>query len=170
MTVYYRIQSADDDPEGMLDPDNQFAEPWDGADQGRCDKCGGSGRTTYECESCREKADDACPSCSGERRFEDECPACLGEGRITDSRRRGVSVFPDEDALYRYMVRRDGRMENSVLVELRGRPSDDRDFDADEGACLVHPTEIVTVREVDRDRVSRAERELSGSVEKAERD
>ena len=101
LTRYYRVHPKDDDPERLLDPDEQTSEPW-------------------------------------------------GESH---SQREGVSVFPDEVALYRYMVRRNAELEGSVLVELEGTPSDDKDFDADEGALLVHPTRIVDVRPLDYDRV-----------------
>ena len=40
-----------------------------------------------------------------------------------------------------------------MLVELEGEPSDDEDFDADEGALLVHPTRMVSVTEPDRERL-----------------
>ena len=55
-------------------------------------------------------------------------------------------MFPDEEGLYRYMRKRDANLDGSVLVELEGEPSQDEDFDADEGALLVHPTRIVDVR------------------------
>jgi hypothetical protein len=79
--------------------------------------------------------------------YEEECPACEGSGEIDDSERDGVSVFPDEEGLYRYMRRRDADLDGSLLVELEGEPSEDEDFDADEGALLIHPTRIVDVRE-----------------------
>jgi hypothetical protein len=62
-------------------------------------------------------------------------------------------VFGDVDALYRYMAERDADVDDAVLVELEGEPSDDDDFDADEGALLVHPTRIVSVSEPDRERL-----------------
>ncbi len=125
--------------------------------RGRCDKCGGEGETWHDCASCAENGpDDDCPSCHGELRYRDECPACAGSGHITDAQRRGVSVFPDEDGLYRYMLERGADFENCVVVELEGRESEDEDFDADEGALLVIPTEIVDVRPVDEDRLADA--------------
>ena len=72
---------------------------------------------------------------------------------ITDAQRNGVSVFPDEDGLYRYMLKREADLDGSKLVELEGEPSADEDFDADEGAVLVKPSRIVDVREPDLDRV-----------------
>ena len=81
--------------------------------------------------------------------YRGECPACEGNGEIDDSERDGVSVFPDEDGLYRYMLKRDADLDGSKLVELEGEPSGDEDFDADEGAVLVKPSRIVDVREPD---------------------
>jgi hypothetical protein len=94
---------------------------------------------------------------------EDEDPRELlhPENQVTEPwgqdgpKRDGVSVFPDEDALYRYMLRRDGDLADSVLVELEGRRSGDEDFDAEEGALLVHPTRILEVRPLDRERIER---------------
>lgn len=152
MTTYWRLHPADEDPESVLDPENQVSEPWEGADQGQCDKCGGTGRVEHECESCnRNGARVDCPACHGRIRFVDQCPACKGTGRITDSQRDGVSVFPDPDALVRYMDRRDADIGGSLLLELEGEKSGDRDFDADEGALLIKPTRIISQREIDDD-------------------
>ena len=65
-------------------------------------------------------------------------------------------MFPDEDGLYRYMVERGADFEDCVVVELEGRESDDEDFDADEGALLVIPTEVLGARPVDKDRLRKA--------------
>src|SRR4051794_38116817 len=142
MRTYYRLQRPGDDPERLLDPDQQRTEPWGGTVYGRCDKCGGAGHKEHE-----------------RREGQIECPACEGTGEIDDSERDGVSVFPDLDGLYRYMVSRDADLEDGVLVALEGVPSDDEDFDADEGALLIHPSRIVDVRQLDRDRI----RALAGS-------
>ena len=53
------------------------------------------------------------------------------------------------------MLRRDADLDGAVLVELEGDPSNDEDFDADEGAQLVHPRRIIDVRKPDRQRVAR---------------
>ncbi len=156
MQTYFRLHPADEDPERLLDPEHQQSEPWAGTIYGRCDKCDGAGETVHECESCQSGADPNCPACGGEVRYAAECPACGGTGEIDDSSRDGVSVFPDEEGLYRYMARRDADLEGSVVVELEGRRSQDEDFDADEGALLVHPTRIVDSRPVDMDAVRRA--------------
>jgi len=110
MRTYYRLQSGDYDPERLLDPDEQYTEPWG------------------EDESVRE----------------------------------GVSVFPEVDGLYRYMIGRDADLdEDMVLVALEGPPSEDRDFDADEGARLIKPTRIVAVRPIDLERVEQLRAEMS---------
>ena len=152
--VWFRLHRADDDPQGLLHPDQQRSEPWAGTVYGRCDKCGGRGQTKHECESCKHAgARSDCPACGGEVSFWGECPACQGSGRIDDSQRDGISVFPDEDGLYRYMLGRDGDLSEGKLVVLEGEPSGDQDFDADEGAVLIRPTSIVDVREPDRRRI-----------------
>jgi hypothetical protein len=159
MQHYFRLQSPDDDPRRLLDPDRQRSEPWEGTIYGRCDKCGGSGRTEFRCESCREgSADPDCPVCGGEVRYWGECPACGGSGEVDDSSREGVSVFPEEEGLYRYMLRRRGSLDGALLVELEGEPTGDEDFDADEGALLVRPTRIVDVREPSWERIEEHQR------------
>ena len=146
MRSYFRLHPADEDPQRLLDPENQTSEPWGGTIYGRCDKCGGSGETEHECESCTAtSANPDCPACHGEVRYMAECPACEGSGEIDDSSREGVSVFPDVDGLYRYMRRREADIDGSLLVELEGEPAEDEDFDADEGALLIRPTRIVNV-------------------------
>ena len=160
MQTYVRVDPPGEDPDRLLDPDHQQSEPWSGTVYGRCDKCDGSGRTTHECESCKEQRDSSCPVCKGEIRYEDECPACEGSGEVDDSCRDGVSVFPDEDGLYRYMIKRDADLDGCRLVELRGEQSPDEDFDADEGALLIRPTEVVDTRPLDKDRIEQLKSEL----------
>jgi hypothetical protein len=164
--TYFRLHPGDEDPQDLLKPENQLSRPWGGADRGRCDKCGGSGRTTFHCASCARQADPRCEVCHGDVEFEGRCPTCKGSGEITESERRGVSVFQDADGLYRYMLRRDSDVDGSLLVELEGRESDDVDFDADEGALLVFPTRIVGVGEPDRARIDqlRAETQPARSI------
>ena len=160
MQTYVRVDPPDEDPERLLDPDQQRSEPWSGTVYGRCDKCGGDGQTTHECESCKEKPDSSCPACHGEIRYQDECPTCEGSGEIDDSCRDGISVFPDEDGLYRYMLKREADLDGCRLVELEGEQSPDEDFDADEGALLIRPTRLVDVRELDRERIDAVRAEL----------
>jgi hypothetical protein len=131
VTAYVRLHPEDEEPEACLDTENQFSKPWGGADLGPCDKCDSTGRLAEG----------------------DDCPTCKGTGEITETERRGVSVFRDPDTLYGYMLRRGNDMQDSVLVELEGRESDEPDWDADEGALLVFPTRIVRVIDIDRGRV-----------------
>jgi hypothetical protein len=165
METYFRLEPADRDPERLLDREEQTTEPWGGTIYGRCDKCGGEGETEHRCESCVEgAADPGCPSCGGQIRWRGECPACEGSGEIDDSSREGVSVFPEEDGLYRYMVKRGASLESCRLIELEGEPTEDEDFDADEGAVLIRPRRIVAVSELDGDRLARLRDELSSEA------
>lgn len=148
--TYFHCCPADVDPERVLDPDRQFTEPWGGADHGRCDKCGGAGTVLYECRSCMETGGKAdCPSCEGRVRFRETCPACLGSGQVDHMRRAGLAVFPTREGLYRYLAERNANVEGKVMVELEGRPSEERDLDADAGALLVLPERIVSVVPLD---------------------
>jgi hypothetical protein len=160
--TYWRLHPENESPEELLDPAKQVSKPWGGADQGACDKCGGSGHVTFHCASCTKQADPRCEVCHGDVTFEGDCPTCKGSGEISETERRGVSVFPDPDGLYRYMLRRESDMEGSVVVELEGKESHDVDFDADEGALLVFPARIVEVGKLDRDRIEELKRELAG--------
>jgi DnaJ-class molecular chaperone len=162
MQTYVRVDPPGEDPERLLDPEHQQSEPWSGTIYGHCDKCEGTGETTHECESCKEQRDSACPACHGRVTYEDECPACEGSGEIDDSSRDGVSVFPDEDGLYRYMVKRDADLDGVVVVELQGEESSDEDFDADDGALLIRPSKVVDTRPLDRERIAQIKRELRG--------
>ena len=115
----------------------------------------------HECESCvHGRPQPDCPACGGEVRYRADCPACQGSGRVDDSQRDGVSVFPNEDGLYRYMLRHDADLAGAKLVVLRGEPSGDEDFDADEGAVLVRPSSIVDTRAPNRRRIEELRREL----------
>jgi hypothetical protein len=160
---YFRVEPGDRDPQDLLDPENQESEPWSGTVRGRCDKCGGSGETEHECESCSDRdSDPDCPACHGKVRYMGECPACEGSGEIDDSSREGVSVFPDEDGLYRYMLKRDAELNRRCqLVRLEGEKSEDEDFDADEGALLVRPTKILGSSGLDWARIEELREELA---------
>jgi hypothetical protein len=148
--TYFHCCSADAEPERLLDPDRQFTEPWGGADHGRCDKCGGAGTVLYKCRSCMETGGKAdCPACQGRVRFRETCPACLGNGHVDHTRRAGLAVFPAREGLYRYLAERNANVEGKVVVELEGRPSQERDLDADAGALLVLPERIVSVAPLD---------------------
>jgi DnaJ-class molecular chaperone len=155
MGVYFRLHPADDDPARLLDPRQQRSQPWAGTIYGRCDKCRGEGRTMHECKSCKQGSPRSdCPACGGEVRYLAECPACQGSSEIDDSEREGISVFPEEDGLYRYIAGRDGNVADAKLLLLEGEPTGDEDFDADEGAVLITPTNLVEVRDPDIARIS----------------
>ncbi len=166
---YYRHCSADVDPRLLLDPREQRSTPWGSHDHGRCDKCGGEGQVRFECLSCIEEGSRAeCPACRGRVEFLERCPACAGSGEITDTVRSGVSVFPTLGGLYRYFAEREQDLEGSVIVELEGKLSDERDLDADRGALLVHPTEIVTTIGADHERLADLRRRLAAARRSAE--
>lgn len=163
MQSYFRIHPAGEDPEKHLDPEQQVSEPWGGSVKGRCDKCGGSGTTLHECQSCKAGGPDPdCPACGGELSYSGECPSCSGSGEIDESSRDGVSVFPVLEGLYRYIAKRDADLDGCVVVELEGTRSADEDFDADEGALLVHPQRIIATRPLDHGRVEGLRRNLAG--------
>jgi hypothetical protein len=145
--TFFHSHPAEEDPGVLLDPDKQVTEPWGEPEHGPCDKCGGRGVTAYECFSCMEAGTEPdCPACQGRVRFEQTCPACQGSGEIHRTRRRGIAVFPKREGLYRYLAwKSDANIEGKVVVELTGELSEDCDLDADHGALLVFPEELVSV-------------------------
>ena len=154
-THFFRRWSATEDPAALLQPQNQWSAPWGAPDHGPCDKCRSEGSTRYRCASCVERgADPQCPACGGRVEFTDVCPACEGDGTIDRTRRRGVSVFPSADGLYRYIAERDAEGAD-LVVELEGRLSGERDLDADAGALLIRPTRIVATHPFDHARLQR---------------
>jgi rRNA maturation protein Nop10 len=82
-------------------------------------------------------------------RFEETCPVCGGDGEITHTRRHGIAVFPAREGLYRYLAEKGAEVEGKVVVELEGVISEERDLDADVGALLVCPDQIVAVTPLD---------------------
>lgn len=155
--TYFHCHPQGEDPGVLLDPGNQVSEPWGEPEEGRpCDKCGGRGTTTYECFSCMEAgAEPDCPACQGRVRFEQTCPTCDGTGEIHRTRRHGVAVFPSREGLYRYIAwKNDAGAEGKVVVELAGELSEDCDLDADLGALLVLPEEVVSVERLDPELVA----------------
>lgn len=167
--TYFHCHPAGDDPGELLDPDQQVTEPWGSPDHGRCDKCGGSGTTAYECLSCMEAgADLECPACQGRIRFEQTCPTCEGTGEIHRTERHGIAVFPTREGLYRYLAVKGAEVEGRVVVELDGPFSDDLDLDADEGALLVHPQRLVGVEPLDAEVVRAIRRRIGSEAEHEE--
>jgi hypothetical protein len=153
--TWYRLHPEDESPDDLLEPENQVCHPWGEPEFGPCDKCGGGGETDYECQSCMATgADSDCPSCHGQVHFRGTCPPCDGTGEITDSQRNGVSVFPKREGLLRYLLKRDADIEGKI-VSLRGEPTGDLDFDADDGAFLVRPTEILGAEPVNAEELRR---------------
>jgi hypothetical protein len=158
---YYRLYGADDDPGGLLRAEQQRSRPWGGSGQGHCEKCDGRGRVRYRCRSCLESGARAeCPACGGKVEFEDVCPTCRGDGVVDDEdvNRVGVSVFPAEEGLYRYLVECDADLEGQVIVEVDGELAPERDIDADMGALLVIPTRVRGECPIDWQRVERLRR------------
>jgi len=153
--TYFHCCPAGAEPEQLLDPTRQFTEPWGAADHGRCDKCGTSGGTLYECRSCLEAGPRSdCPACQGRVRFRETCPACLGDGQIDHTRRAGIAVFPTREGLYRYLAEKNARVEGRTVVELEGRFSEERDLDADAGALLLFPERIVGASPLDAEAIA----------------
>jgi hypothetical protein len=160
--TYFRHLDEGADPHLLLDPEQQVSTPWGVADKGACDKCRGNGPIPFRCLSCVELGSRPdCPACGGRVEYLDGCPTCAGTGEISSTRRAGVSAFPTLAGLYRYLVERDFDFRGKVMVEFEGTPGDEPDLDADSGALLVHPQEIVTRHAVDRERVTDLRRRLS---------
>ncbi len=146
MSYFHHFRGAED-PRVLLRRENQVSTPWGDADHGACDKCRGVGEVDYRCLSCSGGGHlDDCPACAGRVSFRGACPACEGSGEITRTARSGVSVFPTAEGLRRYLRERQVDLDGSLIVELEGRLSGDLDLDAETGALLVHPTEIVSVQ------------------------
>lgn len=147
---YFHSCAADADPARLLDPDEQFTEPWGGHEHGPCDKCEGRRVAAFECRSCLETGPlPDCPACQGRVRFEATCPTCEGTGTIDHTRRRGIAVFPTREGLYRYLAEKGADTEGKLIVELQGRLSDEHDLDADSGALLLLPERLVGTRPLD---------------------
>ncbi len=153
MRCYLLIPVAED-PQQLLDPDLQLTAPWTGAEDGaRCDKCRGSGRTGYECWSCRlTGTSSSCAACRGRVRWEAKCPVCRGTGEAAAEPRQGVSAFPTVEALYHHLLATEADPVGT-LVEVEAEPADDLDFYADVGSLLVTPTAIESTRPVEPDSI-----------------
>lgn len=157
----YRVSSSSEDPERVLTDAGQWTEPW-GEGRSRegeaCDKCRGEGEVTHECWSCLLAGlHEACPACAGAVRWKASCPVCRGSGRIDSAPRHGVSVFPTLEGLYHYMLAKDANLDDCMTLELEATRAPDVDFDADQGALLAIPTEIIACHRVDRALVERVQ-------------
>lgn len=164
--TFFHCHPAEEDPGVLLDPDQHLTGPWGEPEHGPCDKCEGAGTTAYECFSCLEAGSNPdCPACQGRVRFEQTCPACQGRGEIHRTRRRGIAVFPTREGLYRYLAwKNDAGIEGKVVVEMVGKLSQDRDLDADHGALLIFPEQLVSVEPLDAE-VVRSIRGRTGEEE-----
>jgi hypothetical protein len=164
--TFFHCYPAGEDPGALLDPDEQVTAPWGEPEHGPCDKCEGKGTVVYECFSCVEAGSDPdCPACQGRVHFEQTCPTCQGSGEIHRTEREGIAVFPARQGLYRYLAwKNDAKVEDKVVVELAGELSDDCDLDADHGALLIFPRELVSVEPLDAE-VVRAIRDRTGEEE-----
>lgn len=167
------MEPEPEDPARCLTEEGQWTEPWEGSEDGEpCDKCGGGGSTSctcwwtsYTCWSCRlTGARPDCPACAGRVTWEERCPVCRGTGEIDGRPRHGVSVFPTAEGLYHYMLDKGTDVDDSVVVEVEGERSDEVDFDADQGALLVIPTEVVRTESADAGLAERV-RDLSAAGE-----
>lgn len=161
--TYFRAWDEDDDPDKLLDPNGQLSTPWGEPKHGPCEKCGGTGRVEWRCRSCLAAgALHTCACCRGRISFVDRCPTCEGTGEVTRTTRDGVSVFPTLKGRYLYLAERGGTADGQVIVELDGALSDDVDLDADEGALLVKPERIVSVRPFHADLLADAAARVRG--------
>src|SRR5438067_3670542 len=118
---WFRMNSSSEDPSLLLAEEGQWTEPWGSSDDGaHCDKCGGSGRTKYQCLSCElAGATEGCPVCGGKLRWVVECPVCRGSRQVDGKPRRGVSVFPRVEGLRHYMTVKGVDLDECVIVELK---------------------------------------------------
>jgi hypothetical protein len=151
---YFRRWSADVDPAGLLDPEQQWSALAGEPGAAGCARCRRAGVVEYHCCSCVQRgADHACPVCAGLVEFVDVCPACEGDGTVNRMRRHGVSVFPSLEGLYRHVAEQDVDGDGCI-VELEGPLSGDRDPDADAGALLILPTRVVATHPFEHGRLA----------------
>jgi hypothetical protein len=121
---FYRIQDAARDTRALLDPATWVSKTWN--------------ETSRPCTSCN----------NGYISEWDECPKCDGTATVTEKPRRGVSACRSVRELARYMEQSAGDLRGTVIIELDGDVSDDEDFDADAGALLILPEQIISVTPV----------------------
>ena len=87
---------------------------------------------------------------------------CRGSGKVDGKPRHGVSVFPTPEGLYHYMLTNEADLDECVIVELDATPAEDVDFDADQGAMLVIPAEILGCAGVDNQLASEVRSRTAG--------
>lgn len=136
--TFYRIQPASRPVEQLLDASTWQCSVWsDTPAYRKCSACNGA-RDIYNADF-----DDYLP-----------CDDCNGQGEVEDIR-HGVSACLTMERLYRYFAGRDGALDDCVIVELEADFADADDFDVEDGADLVYPRRIVSVRPItDADRLA----------------
>ena len=75
-----------------------------------------------------------------------------------------MSAFPTEEGLYRYLVEKEAELDDSIVVEVSGTLSSDRDLDADSGAILVRPRAIESWGPVNLARIAEVRARRGGST------
>lgn len=68
-----------------------------------------------------------------------------------------MSVFPTLEGLYHYMLAKHADLDDCMTIELEATRAPDVDFDADQGALLAIPTEIIACHRVDRALLARVQ-------------
>lgn len=132
--TFFRIQPASRPVEQLLDESTWQCTVWSDTPAYR------------KCDTCRGLRDVYSPD------FDDylPCETCNGQGEVEDIR-YGVSACVTMERLYNYFAGRDGNLDDCVVVELEADFADDDDFDTEDGADLVYPRRIISVRPLDDD-------------------
>lgn len=141
--MYYRIHDTRrSSPEQLLDPQYQRSEVWEGSVYRVCYACSGMGLVDEGSEHAHSWRMD-------EHSGAAICGMCDGHGKREITVQRGVSCCTTLRELEEYMDGRSPDREGAVLVEFEGYELQEPDCDAHNGAVLVIPTRIVSVRDVD---------------------
>lgn len=120
--TYYRIQHNTDSIDDLIGRDN-ISQLWSGEAHKKCEVC------VWGIEVV-----------DGDEII---CVECDGAGQVEDVR-HGVSVCASIEDLRSYFSGRSASLDNTSLIVVEGDVSDE-DYDADDGAILIHPTQIVSV-------------------------
>lgn len=141
--TFFRIQPASRPVEQLLNESTWQSNVWsDTPAYRKCGTCNGRGETYSDA------FDDY-----------DYCSDCNGRGEVEDIR-YGVSACLTMERLYRYFAGRDADLTDCVVVEFEADFADDDDVDTENGADLVYPRRIVSVRPLaDDDRAAIEEEE-----------